>query len=703
MLYIVREPMRKFRDLAPLLFLLISTRLIGADTTVNPPPTSDPLSTASSSQLPYSPGIDLTSLDTTTNACDDFYQYACGGWIKNNPIPDNQARWSVTGKLIDETNIFLRGILERLGNLKDTSSEQRKLGAYYSSCMDEGLIEKIDSRAFLEEWNALDKFEKKRDLPELMARLKKHSLSSNLFFGFTSIQDLDNAKDVIPVIESGGLGLPDRDFYTSKNKSSQDILKKYEKHISHNFKMIGLPAKLAISEATIVIQMETALAKAMLSKVDQRNPANLAHKFEVAALNKITPSFDWTKYFEILELPKVKYVQVNEPVFIKAIEQQWKSRSFKEIKTYLRWQLLRERAPMLSERFATSDFEFYGKALNGVPQPLPRWKQCVQLADTQLGDLLGKEYIKTTFGPELKSRVQDMTKQVEFALKERIAGLDWMSDKTKKKALEKLEKVSLKIGYPDRWKDYASYNVDPNDFYGNVLRGNAFEVRRLLAKIGKPIDRGEWVIMNPQSVGAYYNPQMNDINFPAAILQAPFFDAKMDAAQHYGNTGAAIGHELVHGFDDIGRGFDADGNFKVWWDKSDSTKFNKKVQCLIDQYAKYNVVDGIKVNSKLTVGEDIADLGGTILAYMAWKSEIGPKSLPDIDGLSPDQRFFIGFAQWACGSHRPEAARVTALTSQHSPSKYRINGVVVNMPEFQKAFSCRPKQAMVEHEICKIW
>ncbi|RYZ50878.1 MAG: hypothetical protein EOP07_22195 [Proteobacteria bacterium] len=462
--------MQIIRGLLSLIFLLTSVKLSGAD--LQSTATELPKSLSDKS-LPYRPGIDLNSLDPSTDACIDFYQYACGGWIKNNPIPDNQARWSVTGKLMEDTNSFLKGIMEDLSAQKNLSPEQEKLSSFYSSCMDEREIEKIDNLAFLDEWRSIERLVDKRDLSQLVGELKKTSMSNNLFFGFSSIQDLDNAKDVIAVVDWGGLGLPDRDFYSNRSKNSKSILEKYEKFISNNFEMLGQDSKLSASDAKVVIDIETALAKAMLSRVDQRNPANLAHKFQVSALQKMTPSFDWVKYLDVLKLTGVKVVQVNEPRFIKALEVQWQKRSIKDLKVYLRWQLLRERMPLMSTKFAASEFEFYGKLLNGVPLPPPRWKQCVQLADTHLGDVLGKEFIKSTFSPELKSRVQLMTKEIEIALRERIVKLDWMSDATKKKALEKLEKVVLKIGFPSNWKDYSELKIDRKDFYGNVLRGNA--------------------------------------------------------------------------------------------------------------------------------------------------------------------------------------------------------------------------------------
>jgi putative endopeptidase len=448
--------------------------------------------------------------------------------------------------------------------------------------------------------------------------------------------------------------------------------------------------------------METALARATLTQVDKRDPYKLFHKMDRKALVAMTPVFDWNAYLAVVGLPALETFNVTEPVFYAEFEKQLKTRSLADVKTYLRWHLVSAAAPYLSKRFVNENFAFYGKTLRGVPQLKPRWKRCVALVDGQLGEALGQEFVSRAFSAELKEKTLRMTKQIEQAMAEDINQLPWMSPATKKMALEKLATVVNKIGYPDQWRDYGAVDVKRGDFYGNVQRAQVFESKRDIAKIGKPLDRGEW-LMTPPSVNAYYNAQMNDINFAAGILQPPLYDPKMDDAPNYGNTGGTIGHELTHGFDDEGRQFDAKGNLKDWWTKEDGAAFEERAQCIVDQYSQYTIVDDIKINGKLPNGEDIADLGGLILAYMAWKVETAAAPPPSRDGLSPDQRFFVGNAQWACENERPENLRVKALTDPHSPGKYRVNGLVANMPEFERAFSCKKGQPMAPEKRCRVW
>ncbi|HEY1089458.1 MAG TPA: M13 family metallopeptidase, partial [Burkholderiaceae bacterium] len=461
------------------------------------------------------------------------------------------------------------------------------------------------------------------------------------------------------------------------------------------------------AQAARVLAIETALARASLAAVDKRNPYKLFHAMDAQALAKLTPHFDWRAFEAALGLPAQERYNVTEPAFFEAFDQQLAALSLADIKTYLRWQLASSLAGTLSSDVAQLSFDFFQKTLHGTPQQKPRWKRCVGLVDAQLGEALGREFVERNFSPALKAKTVEMTEQIEVAMAARIRELPWMSAATKARALEKLGSIVNKVGYPDSWRDYGALQVARDDFAGNVQRGHAFELRRQLAKIGKPLDRGEWQ-MTPQTVNAYYDAQMNDINFPAGVLQPPLYDPKSDAAPNYGNTGGTIGHELVHGFDDEGRQFDARGNLKDWWGPADAKAFETRAACVVEQYAKYTVVDDIKLNSKLTLGEDLADLGGLVLALVAWQSEMTRLGLPldeKRDGLSPAQRFFVGFAQWDCNDARPEALRVQARTNPHSPGRYRINGVVVNMPEFAQAFHCKPGQALVKpaKQRCQVW
>jgi endothelin-converting enzyme/putative endopeptidase len=523
-----------------------------------------------------------------------------------------------------------------------------------------------------------------------------------MLFGFGSNQDYADATSVIAFALAAGLGLPDRDYYTKTEAKSEETRQKYLEHVQKMFELLGDTPDAARASTKTVMEIETALAKASLTRVDKRDPYKLFHKMTRKQLEALNPSFGWERYLNDVGLSSVSEVNVTEPEFFKQLEAQLKSRKLADWKTYLRWHAAHAHAQYLSTPFVQANFEFYNKYLRGVTQLAPRWKRCVRSVDRELGQALGKVFVEKTFGPDMKQRTLSMTREIQKAMEGDIRQLTWMGDATKKQALEKLHGMVNKIGYPDQWRDYSSVRIARDDFAGSVSRAIEFESKRQLAKIGKPLDRGEWQ-MTPPTVNAYYDPQMNDINFPAGVLQPPLFDPKMDDAPNYGNTGATIGHELTHGFDDEGRQFDAKGNLHDWWTKEDAAQFEKRAQCVSDQYGQYTVVDDIKINSKLTLGEDVADLGGTILAYLAWKDASHGQTLQPIDGFTPDQRFFIGVAQWACGDERAESKRAGAITDPHSPDQYRINGVVSNMPEFGAAFSCKGGQPMVREKACRVW
>ena len=653
--------------------------------------------------FPYTPGLDVSAMDKSADPCVDFYQYSCGGWIGKNPLPADQAKWSVYGKLTQENQQFLWGILDDLA--KKTSGRnatQQKIGDYFAACMDEAAVEKLGVQPLRAHLARIAALKSKGELSALLADLHLATGDAGLFFGVGSNQDFADSSQVIAFAVSGGLGLPDRDYYTKDDAKSKDIRAKYVAHVTRMFQLLGDEPVAARRNAAKVMQMETALAKATLTQVDKRDPYKLFHKMDRKALVAMTPGFDWNAYLTVVGLPQFDTFNVTEPDFYAELEKQLNARSLADIKTYLRWHAVAAAAPYLSKRFVNENFAFFGKTLRGVPQLKPRWKRCVALVDGQLGEALGQEFVSRAFSAELKEKALRMTRQIEQAMAEDIKQLAWMSPATKTKALEKLGTVVNKIGYPDKWRDYGPVDVKRTDFYGNVQRAQLFESKRDIAKIGKPLDRGEW-LMTPPSVNAYYNAQMNDINFAAGILQPPLYDPKMDDAPNYGNTGGTIGHELTHGFDDEGRQFDAQGNLKDWWTKEDAAAFEERAQCIVDQYSQYTIVDDIKINGKLTNGEDIADLGGLILAWMAWKVETVATPPPSRDGFTPEQRFFIGYAQWACESERPENLRVKALTDPHSPGKYRVNGLLVNMPEFERAFSCRKGQPMVGEKRCRVW
>jgi len=653
--------------------------------------------------FPYTPGLDVTSMDKSADPCVDFYQYSCGGWMKNNPIPGDQPRWSVYGKLSQDNQQFLWGILDQLSKqTADRSPNQQKIGDDFNACMDEAAINQLGAKPLQPYLDQIAAMRSMKDLPALLASLHLKLQSTGLFFSFGSNQDFENSQNVIAFAGAGGLGLPDRDYYTKTDDKSVDLRKRYVVHVQTMFELLGDKPEVAKTEAAKVMQIETTLAKASLTQVELRDPYKLFHKVDFKGLQAMTPDFDWSIYIKQIGLPAQRTFNVTQPAFYKELDKELRALNIRDIKIYLRWHTAHTLAPYLSDDFVNENFNFFSKTLRGVPELRPRWKRCVSLVDEQLGEALGQEFVARAFSPQLKQKTLLMTEQIEHSMEEDIKTLTWMSPATRQQALLKLHTIVNKIGYPDKWRDYSSVDIKAMDFAGNVERATVFESKRELNKIGKPLDRGEWDI-TPPTVDAYYNDQMNDINFPAGVLQPPLYDPKMDDAPNYGDTGATIGHELTHGFDDEGRQFDAHGNLKDWWTKADAKNFTARARCVVDQYAKYTVVDDVMINSNLTEGEDLADLGGLILAWMAWQDQIKNMKLEPRDELTPEQRFFVGYAQWACENTRPEDLRLSAITDPHSPGKYRVNGLVVNMEEFQKAFSCRAGQPMVRENRCRVW
>jgi len=660
--------------------------------------------TAQEPVLPYIPSLDLASMDKMADPCVNFYQYSCGGWKKNNPIPPDQTSWSVYGKLYEDNLQFLRGILEQAaanGRPRDTVAE--KIGDFYAACMDEAAVEKQGIAPVQGSLDAISSLKTKKEIAALAAKLQMVS-GRSVLFGAGSTQDPDNSEVVIAVLDQGGLGLPDRDYYTKDDAKSKETRERYLQHVQKVFELMGEVPEAAKKDAETLMRLETALATASMTRVDRRDPYKLKHKMKLADLNALAPNFDWTAYYSAAQYPRFEILNVQTPDFFKEVNTLLAEEPLDNWKTYLRFHVVDAASPYLSSPFVNENFEFYRKYLRGAMEQQPRWKRCVGLADRELGEALGQVYVAKVFSPELKQSTLDMVRRIEDAMALRIQQLDWMSPQTKEQALRKLHAIRNKIGYPDKWRDYTSVAITRTDFAGNVARASEFENHRDINKIGKPLDRSEWD-MSPPTVNAYYNDQMNDINFPAGVLQPPLYDSKMDAAPNYGNTGGTIGHELTHGFDDEGSQYDAGGNLKNWWTKADREKFDARTQCVEDQYATYIVVDDIHINSRLTLGEDVADLGGEILAYMAWADATKGQSPAPRDGLTPKQRFFVGFAQWACDNDRPENLRVRAATDPHSPGIYRINGVVVNMPEFAKAFACKQGQPMTKpaDKVCKVW
>lgn len=652
--------------------------------------------------IPYSPSLDPADMDRTANPCVDFYQYVCGGWMKNNPIPADQAGWDVYSKLANENRQFLWGILEEDAKLSSRTPVQQKIGDYYAACMD---TDAINARGLSPLKPELDRIAAIQNRKQLAAFLREGADQRGLyFFGAGSQQDPKNAGMMIVGIGAGGLGLPDRDYYTKTDTKSVETRQRYVAYMAHLLALSGEGETQADADAAAVMKIETDLASASLTRVERRDPYNEYHPMKIGQIESLAPALEMGAYFDQEHVPAsaLSNINVSQPKFLAAVQQELATAPLDSLKAYLRVHALNAAAPSLSTPFEDAQFDFYSKYLRGVPQMQARWKRCVGQVDRHMGEALGQEFVARNFSPKTKQDVLTMTEQIEAAMQYEIEHLDWMSPATKQQAIAKLHMVRNKIGYPAKWRDYSSLTIKANDYFGNVERAHVFEERRDWNKVGKPVDRDEW-FMSPPTVNAYYDPQRNDINFPAGVLQPPLYDPKEDAAPNYGDTGGTIGHELTHAFDDEGRQFDGSGNLRDWWTPADAKGFEQHISCLRDQFAGYTIVDQIHINSKLTSGEDTADLGGTLIAYEAWKKATAGMHPEDKDGFTPDQRFFIGYAQWACENERPENLRVSAITDPHSPGKYRVNGIVADLPQFAAAFGCKAGQPMVNASACKIW
>ncbi len=643
-------------------------------------------------------------LDGDVDACTDFYAFTCGKWLRGNPIPADQASWGRFDELAERNREILRQILEKAA-VPDPkrSAVLQKIGDFYASCMDEETVNLRGMMPIKPDLERIAALKNKEELAAEIGRLQRQGV--NAVFSFGSNQDYKDATQVIAEADQGGLGLPERDYYFREDAKSVELRKAYVEHVQRMLQLSGETPAQAAADAKAVMEMETAMAKVSLDVVKRRDPINLHHPMTVAELQKTAPDFAWPRYFKAVDAPAVKSLNVVAPDFFKGMQLLLKSEPLSKWQTYLRWQLLHATARMLSEAFVQENFNFYGPTLTGQKELRARWKRCVAYTDSSLGEALGQPYVELTFGAEGKQRTLKMVQALEQALHHDIEQLAWMTPETKKQALFKLDKIANKIGYPDKWRDYSKLEIVRNDSLGNWQRANAFESDRQLAKIGKPVDRQEW-LMSPPMVNAYYDPRLNDINFPAGILQPPFFDNRLDDAINYGAIGAVIGHELTHGFDDEGRKFDAFGNLRDWWTAADAKSFEERSQCLVKEYGSFVAVDDVKQNGELTLGENTADNGGLRIAQMALLASL--KSLPPhhkqpIDGYTTEQRLFLGYGQVWCENATDEVQRLQAQVDPHSLPRYRVNGVLVNMPEFQQAFGCKPTSAMVSKNACRVW
>ena len=647
-------------------------------------------------------GFDTANLDKTCKPCDDFFQFAMGGWMKSNPIPPEYSTWGSFSVLLDKNQQASRQILEAAAKSgAPAGSNERKIGDFYASCMDTAAVDAAGTKPIDPELSNIARISNSAELQAEAAHLQANGVDA--MFRFGSRQDAIDSTQVIASAAQGGLGLPDRDYYLREDDKSKKLRADYAAHVTKMFELLGDSLEKAATEASAVMAIETSLAKASMSNVERRDPNKTYHRTKLADLRTLTPDFSWQAFFKATGHPDLTESNIGQPDFFKALDAQLTATPLDDWKSYLRWQLLDTTAPGLSEKFVAEDFEFRGKTLRGTKEIQPRWKRCVQATDRNLGEALGQLYVEKYFPPEAKAHALDMVHNLVAALRDDLQTLSWMGPETRAQAAGKLAAFGVKIGYPDKWRDYSALKIDRSSYVQNELRGAAFEFQRELDKIGRPVDRGEWG-MTPPTVNAYYRSSLNEIVFPAGILQPPFYDPKADDAVNYGGMGAVIGHEITHGFDDQGSKFDAKGNLKDWWSADDLKNFKERAQCVSDQFDSY-VVDGdLHENGKLVLGESIADLGGLTISYAAYEKSLQGKPRPaDKDGFTPEQRFFLGWAQVWGANERLEYARLMANTNPHPLPRFRGNGPLSNMAQFAQAFGCKKGDAMVREKVCKIW
>jgi putative endopeptidase len=648
-----------------------------------------------------STGFDPSAIDRKADPCTDFYQFACGAWNAANPVPPDQSRWGRFDALQERNREVLHKILEAAAvPTPGRTALEQKMGDYYASCMNEAAINAKGIAPLKPDLDRIAAIKDKSGLTDAVVYLFRAGISP--FFRFGSGPDAKNSAMMIADLDQGGLGLPDRDYYLKTDEKSADIRKQYVAHIAKMLELAGTKPEDAAKQSKAILALETELAKASLDRVSRRDPEKLYHKMTLRELDALGSGIAWTKFIHDAGAPPVQSLNVEVPDFVKGMNAAISSASLDDIKAYLTWNVLRDSANALPAPFEQESFNFYGKILRGAKEMRPRWKRCVDLTDQQLPDALGRKFVETTLGSEGVRRTHDLVGEIEKAMATDLQAVDWMTPETKKQAFEKLHGILNKIGTNEKWKTYATVRIFRDDFLGNTERASLYEIQRQLSRIGKPVDKKEWGMSQP-TVNAYYDPQQNNINFPAGILQPPFYDNQMDDAVNYGAIGSVIGHELTHGFDDEGRQFDAKGNLRDWWTDADTKAFEQHAGCLVDQYGGYTAIDDVKLNGKLTLGENTADNGGLRLAYMALMDKLGGNEPPPRDGFTAEQRFFLGWGQIWCQNTTPEAARLRAQTDPHSPGQFRVNGVISNMPEFQKAFACRTGQAMVRGPACRVW
>jgi putative endopeptidase len=662
-------------------------------------------------------GIDGKAMDTSVAPCQNFYQYACGNWRTHNPIPPDRSRWGRFDELREHNLGIEREILEKAAvpSATRTPAEQ-KIGDYYAACMDEKSIESKGVQPIAPVLEGIDKLDSKQDLVNEIVRL--HQRGVRVLFNFGVRPDAKNSNDQIASIDQGGLGLPDRDYYLKTDPKSTELRNQYQQHVQAMFALLpnrdlpsrdlpsrDLPSRDsngAVSQAQAVMRIETALAKASLDRVQRRNPDNTYHKMTVSQLAALTPDFGWKQYLASIGIAPVDTLNVAVPDFTKALNGIIDDTSLPDLKTYLTWHVLLANADLLPRAFQEESFRFFGKTLLGAKEMQARWKRCVESTDRALGEALGQKFVEVAFSGPSKAKALQLVGEIEKEMAQDIQTATWMTPATKDQALTKLHSVSNKIGYPEKWRDYSSVKVTRDDYFGDNLRVREFDLHRNFDKLGKPVDKTEWG-MTPPTVNAYYAPPMNNINFPAGILQPPFYNPRADDAVNYGAIGVVIGHELTHGFDDQGRRYDGSGNLRDWWSVADAKAFESRADCIAKEYSSFSPVPGVNLNGKLTLGENAADNGGIHLAYMALMDSLAGRVLPKKEGFTPQQEFFLGYAQIWCENTTEQASRLSAATNPHSPGQFRVNGVLQNLPEFRETFACKVGDAMVSADPCRVW
>ncbi|MDQ1707154.1 MAG: putative endopeptidase [Pyrinomonadaceae bacterium] len=650
-------------------------------------------------------GYDISSMDKNTAACADFYQFANGNWLKTTEIPAAYSSWGSFNALAENNRKTLHDILEEASKKTNVArgSNEQKIGDFYASCLDETKREAEGMKPLVPELARIDKINSTKDVVAQIAYLHRHGIPA--LFGFGSLPDLKNSALVLGAAGQGGLSLPNRDYYTKTDEKSVKLRDDFVKHIANMFVLVGDAPEVAAKNAQTVLAFEMRLAQNSRTPIELRDVTTQYHMMTPAQLVEFTPNFSWADYRRAAGAPATGDINVAHPEFFQAVNKLLTEVPVADWKTYLRWNLITSAAPSLSSQFETENFNFFAKTLQGRKEQLPRWRRCVSATDASLGEALGQVYVSRTFTPESKARMKTMVNNLIAAFRERLQKVDWMSDATRQQAIAKLDAFGQKIGYPDNWIDYSALSVSRDSYLANVLRSSEFDQMRDFAKINKPVDRKLWG-MTPPTVNAGYNPLNNDISFPAGILQAPFFNPNADDAVNYGAIGAVIGHEITHGYDDQGAEFDALGNLKNWWTEADKKNFDTRADCVVNQFSGFEAEPGLHLQGKLVSGESIADLGGLYVAYDAFQKSLQGKPRPaDIDGFSPEQRFFLGWAQVWAEKYTPEWVRFLAQSDPHPLSRFRVNGPLSNMPKFAEAFQCKAGDAMVREpsQRCQVW